>query len=82
MLSELQTAQKVVGVKQSRKAIRDGLAARAFVAKDAEARVIRPIRALCEERSVPVEEIETMQELGKAAQIDIGAAVVTVLKSH
>lgn len=80
MLSELQTAQKVVGVKQSRKAIRDGLAQRVVVAKDAEVRVIRPIRALCEELGVPVEEAETMAELGKAARIDIGAAVVTVLK--
>ncbi len=80
MLSELQTAQKVVGVKQSRKAIRDGLAQKVVLAKDAEVRVIRPIRALCEERSVPVEEVETMAELGKAAEIDIGAAVVTVLK--
>ena len=80
MLSELQTAKKVVGVKQSKKAIRDGGALRVILAKDAEARVIRPIHALCEEIGVPVEEAETMAELGKAAQIDIGAAVVTLLK--
>ena len=80
MLSELQTAQKVVGVKQSRKAIRDGAAKCVVVAKDAEARVIRPIRALCEELGVPVEEADSMAELGKAAQIDIGASVVAVLK--
>ena len=66
MLSELQTAQKVVGVKQSRKAIRDGAAKCVVVAK--------------EELGVPVEEADSMAELGKAAQIDIGAAVVAVLK--
>jgi len=80
MLSELQNAHKVVGVKQSKKAIRDGCALRVILAKDAEARIIRPIRTLCEELDVPVEEAETMAELGKAAQIDIGAAVVTLLK--
>ena len=38
MLSQLKTAPKVVGVKQSKKAIRDGSAAAVFVAADAEAR--------------------------------------------
>ena len=35
MLSQLQTAHKVIGVKQSRKAIRDGAAAAVYVALDA-----------------------------------------------
>ena len=38
MLSELHTAHKVIGVKQSKKAIRDGAAAQVFVALDAEKR--------------------------------------------
>ena len=36
MLSELSQAAKVVGVKQSKKAIRDGNARAVFVADDAE----------------------------------------------
>ena len=43
MLSQLTAAAKVVGVKQSRKAIRDGKAARVYIALDAEQRVLRPI---------------------------------------
>lgn len=81
MLSELQTAQKVVGVKQSKKVIREDQAAHVYVALDAELRIIRPIRALCTEMNVPVTEVSTMAELGAASGIDIGAAVVTVLKS-
>lgn len=80
MLSELQTAQKVVGVKQSKKMIRENQAARVFLAQDAEVRIIRPIRALCAEMNVSVTEVPTMAELGAAAGIDIGAAVVTILK--
>ena len=38
MLSELRTAHKVIGVKQSKKAIRDGAAAEVYVALDAEKR--------------------------------------------
>ena len=80
MLSQLQTAAKVVGVKQSKKAIRDGNATRVFIALDAEQRVLRPVYDLCREMHVPVDEVDTMAMLGSACKIDVGAAVVTVLK--
>ena len=81
MLSELSQAAKVVGGKQSKKAVRDGNARAVFVADDAEQRVIRPIRELCCELNVPLNEVPTMVELGDAAGIDVGAAVVPLLKS-
>ena len=81
MLSELSQAAKVVGVKQSKKAIREGNAQTVFVADDAEQRVIRPIRDLCCELGVELSEVPTMVELGDAAGIDVCAAVVTLLKS-
>ena len=80
MLSELHTAHKVIGVKQSKKAIRDGKAAEVFVALDAEKRVVGPIYELCNEMDAKLTEITTMTELGDAAGIDVGAAVVTVLR--
>lgn len=80
MLSELHTAHKVIGIKQSKKAIRDGAAAEVYVALDAEKRVVGPIYELCSETEIPVNEITTMAELGDAAGIDVGAAVVTVLR--
>ena len=80
MLSQLSQAAKVVGVKQSKKAIRDGNAQTVFVADDAEQRVIRPIRELCSEMQVELVEVPTMVELGDAAGIDVGAAVVTIVK--
>mgnify|MGYP000499670127 FL=1 len=80
MLSELHTAHKVIGVKQSKKAIRDGKAAEVFVALDAEKRVVGPVYELCSETDTKLTEITTMTELGDAAGIDVGAAVVTVLR--
>lgn len=80
MLSQLHTAAKVVGIKQSKKMIRDGEAKQVFIAKDAEQRVIGPICALCQEHGVAIVEVPTMKELGKAAGIAVGAAVVTVAK--
>lgn len=80
MLSELRTAHKVIGVKQSKKAIRDGKAEEVFVALDAEKRVVGPIYELCSETDTKLTEITTMTELGDAAGIDVGAAVVAVLR--
>ncbi|WP_373163026.1 ribosomal L7Ae/L30e/S12e/Gadd45 family protein [Agathobaculum sp. Marseille-P7918] len=80
MLSELRTAHKVIGVKQSKKAIRDGKAQEVFVALDAEKRVVGPVYELCSETDTKLTEITTMTELGDAAGIDVGAAVVTVLR--
>ena len=81
MLSELRTAHKVIGVKQSKKAVRDGTAAAVYVALDAEKRIIGPIYELCREMNVPVEEVATMAELGDACSIDVGAAVAAVLRA-
>ena len=75
MLSELHTAHKVIGVKQSKKAIRDGAAAQVFVALDAEKRVVGPIYELCSEHGMEVTETDLHYSFG----IDVGAAVVVVL---
>ena len=80
MLSELHTAHKVIGVKQSKKAIRDGAAAEVYVALDAEKRVVGPVYELCSETDTRITEITTMAELGDAVGIDVGASVVTVLR--
>ena len=86
MLSELHSAHKVIGVKQTKKAIKDGKAAMVYVALDAEKRVTGPIyelctenHELCSEHGMEVTEVTTMTELGDAVGIDVGAAVVVVL---
>ena len=80
MITELASQEKVIGVKQSKKAIRDGAAAEVYIALDAEKRVVGPIYELCSETGTVIHEITTMTELGDAAGIDVGAAVVTVLR--
>lgn len=79
MFAQLAQAAKVVGVKQSQKAIKEGRAVGVFLADDAEQRVVRPIADLCRQMNVPLTEVPTMAELGDAAGIDVGAAVVTIL---
>ena len=77
MLTELASREKVIGVKQSARAIRDGRAQRVFLACDADELVLEPIRSAC--GSLPVEEGYTMAQLGRACGISVGAAAVTDL---
>lgn len=78
MIAQLSSAAKVVGVKQSKKVIRDGGAKQVFIAADAERRITAPICELCEQHGVTVTEVPSMKELGQAVGIAVGAAVVTV----
>ena len=81
MLKQLtEAAKRVVGVKQTAKAVEKGTAALVFVAADADIRVSRPLLERCEAAGVEVITAETMQELGKACGIHVGAAVAAVLK--
>lgn len=50
MLTELKQGSKVVGVKQTKRAVNDGKAARVFLAEDADPRVTAPVEALCAEK--------------------------------
>ena len=80
MLKELQSGKKVSGVKQSRRAVRDGLARAVFLARDADPALTVPLRTLCQECNVPVFEGCSMRELGTASGIQVDAAVAALLK--
>ncbi len=80
MLEKLRTKEKVIGVKQSRRAVRDGLVQMLFLAADADPAMTAPLAQQCAGGSIPVNEEFTMRELGQAAGIQVGAAVVALLK--
>ena len=79
MLSQLENNAKVVGAKQTRRALRDGKAVRIFLAQNADPALTEPIETLSKEFGVEVEWIPTMKELGTACGIAVGAAVAAVL---
>ena len=80
MLSDLRNMNICVGIKQSRRALDEGKAVKAFVAADADASVTRTFVADCKALGIAIETVDTMEVLGHAANIDIGASVVTVLR--
>ncbi len=71
--------KRVVGVKQSRRAVREGRAVRVYLAKDADPAVTEPVRAECEAAGVPVETGKTMAQLGRESGIAVGAAAAADL---
>ena len=81
MPHRLETAQRVVGTKQTLKAIQAGKAELVYLARDADEHVTGPVRRECEDRGIDMVEVDTMAELGKACAIEVGAAVACVMKS-
>ena len=74
-MEELSTAAaKVVGIKQTTRALTKGKAQEVFVAADADERLTKPVADLCEAQHVTCTQVAAMQELGKACGIHARAA--------
>ncbi|WP_010244892.1 ribosomal L7Ae/L30e/S12e/Gadd45 family protein [Acetivibrio cellulolyticus] len=80
MIESLRDGNITVGVKQTIKTIEKGAAKVVFIARDADERVVGKVIELCKKDNVQVVYVDTMKLLGKACNIDVGAAVACTLK--
>ena len=80
MISELASQEKVIGVKQSRKAIREDRVRQVYLACDADPAITEPVAQRCAASGIPVDTAHTLAQLGQACRITVGASVVAVLK--
>jgi len=80
MLEELKRGPVVVGLKQLRKALKDGAARKVFLARDADAHLVEPVEAQCAAQGVECVWCASMDELGAACGIEVGAAAAALLK--
>ena len=71
---------KVIGIKQSLKAVEKGNALKVYLAENADTRMILPLQQACKDQAVSIVDGFTMEELGSACGIDVGAAAVAILK--
>ncbi len=76
----LNSNDKVIGKKQTIRALSDNNVEIVFIARDADPHVTQEIIMLCEKKGVDVKYISKMKELGKACGIDVNAAAAAVLK--
>ena len=79
VLKELTAKKKVVGLKQTRRAVAEGLAQRVYVALDADPLLTEPLMQLCREAGVCITEVRTMKELGRACAIAVGTAAAAIV---
>lgn len=76
----LDKRRRIVGKKQTLKAILAGSAKVVYIARDAEKDVTDEIRNLCLQRGITLKDVETMRQLGKSCGIEIGAAVAALVE--
>ena len=79
MLEELTQAQRVVGAKQTRRALAAGQVKKLFLAKDADPALTAPLAELARSAGISVEEGATMAQLGAACQIAVAAACCAII---
>jgi len=79
-MERLRTEEKVVGLKQSKKAISADKAKVVFVARDADMHVVFPLERLCEEKGIEIVYVNNMKELAKACHVEVETAVAVLLK--
>ena len=71
---------RMVGTKQTLKALQKGLAELVYVARDADEHVVREILDLSKDKNVEVVYADSMKRLGQACGIQVGAASAAVLR--
>lgn len=70
---------KVIGIKQCTKTIKNGNGYVLYVAKDADKNLTQDLIELAIKENVKIVFINTMKELGKMCKIDVSASSVLVL---
>ncbi|MBQ9967833.1 MAG: ribosomal L7Ae/L30e/S12e/Gadd45 family protein [Oscillospiraceae bacterium] len=79
MLERLNTQRKVVGIKQLRRALREGQIEAVFAALDADPHLTEPLQAECGRVGAELIWVSSMAELGKACGISVGASAAGLL---
>ncbi len=79
MLTVLADADKVIGVKQTKKALNAKIAKKVFISLNADPAIRDEIAELSKSANVEVVEVDTMEMLGKACGIQVGAACAAIV---
>ena len=70
----------IIGTKQTLRAINSGLVEQIYIAKDAQKRVVLRVEELAELKSIPIEYVDTMEELGKICNVEVKTATAALVK--
>lgn len=80
MESELSLEKKIVGLRQSLKAIKEDKVEKVFIAKDVKPELIKDFMEICEKQNVNISYVDTKEQLGQICGIERGATVACILR--
>lgn len=80
-MDQFSDISKVIGMKQTLKAVKEGKISKVILAEDTDEGIKKNIIDCCNDHQVVIERVETKVELGKSGGIDRGAAVIGILKN-
>ena len=78
-LPDLSRLSLAVGAKQLKKAVRAGTVRCVYLAENADPALTRPLAELCADNQIQITWVSTMEKLGSACGIEVGAAAAAVL---
>lgn len=81
MLDRIPRSRHLVGFKQACHAIKGKQVSTVLLASDCDASIKNQVIELCKSEGVDYLEMYTMEKLGEACDIDVGASVVVLLRN-
>ena len=78
-LPDLSRQKLAVGAKQLRKAVRAGTVRCVYLAENANPALTQPLAELCADNQIQITWVASMETLGSACGIEVGAAAAAVL---
>jgi large subunit ribosomal protein L7A len=78
-MHRLNTEPKIIGTKQTLRALDKGIVNTVYVAKDAQKQVTLRVLEIAEKQEIPVVYVDTMEELAKACNVEVKTATVALI---
>jgi len=79
-MENLKHSRKVIGIKETKNAVKNDAAKTVYVADDADPRLVQNLRDLCALSEVECVSALSRKELAKACGVDVPTAAAAVLK--
>ena len=79
-MESLKHKKKVVGIKETKNAVKSGTASVVYLAEDADFQVIEPLREFCTLSGIKYVSVPGRKELSKACGVDVPTAAAAVLE--
>lgn len=79
-MHQLKHGSKVVGTKQTLRALEKGNVEVLYIANNAQKQVTLRISELANSKNVPIVYVDTMEELGKACDVEVKTATAALIR--